>query len=167
MTDRLDRFRRAQDAGQAGFAAALAELRSGRKSGHWIWYIFPQLAGLGQSTITEFYSIQDAHEAVAYLRDAVLRDRLLAVTAAVAAHLTADRPVPLQHLMGSDVDAQKLVSSLTLFGHVAEALAATEDSGDFRELAELVRVVLEHAEAEGYPPCSFTLKKLRADRPRV
>jgi hypothetical protein len=64
--------------------------------------------------------------------------------------------------MGTEVDAMKLVSSLTLFGHVAETLAAREDGGAFRELADLARVVLEHAEADGYPPCSFTLKSLRA-----
>jgi len=163
VADRLDRFRRAQDAGQAGFAAALAELTSGRKSGHWIWYVFPQLAGLGQSSTTEYYSIQGRAEALEYLRDDVLRGRLLEATAVVAKHLTADRPVPLRQLMGSDVDARKLVSSLTLFKHIAGELVALEGRGgdDCRELAKLAHAVLARAESEGYPPCRFTLRQLR------
>src|SRR5690606_17445562 len=75
----LDRFHSAQDSPDAGFDAALRELQAGRKRGHWIWYILPQLAGLGMSGMSQRYAIRDAQEAVAYLQDPVLRDRLLAI----------------------------------------------------------------------------------------
>jgi uncharacterized protein (DUF1810 family) len=61
----LTRFRRAQDGGT--YERALAELRAGRKSGHWIWFIFPQIAGLGQSPTSRLYAIASLDEACAYL----------------------------------------------------------------------------------------------------
>ncbi len=79
----LDRFKRAQEQPVDGFDTALSELQAGRKRSHWIWYIFPQLAGLGHSSMAVRYGLLGTAEAAAYLRDPVLRERLLAVTNAV------------------------------------------------------------------------------------
>ncbi len=108
----LDRFRRAQDAPHAGFAEAFRELQAGRKTGHWIWYIFPQLAGLGRSSTAVYYGLAGSDEAAAYLRDPVLGDRLIAAAAIVRAHLAKPSPVRLEELMGSSIDALKLVSCM-------------------------------------------------------
>ncbi len=72
----LDRFRKAHDASRAGFAVALRELHEGRKTSHWIWYVFPQLAGLGQSPTAVHYGLAGPDEAADYLRDPVLGERL-------------------------------------------------------------------------------------------
>jgi uncharacterized protein (DUF1810 family) len=76
MSD-LARFREAQDAPHAGFTVALRELQAGRKTGHWIWYVFPQLAGLGRSSTAVYYGLAGAAEAADYLRDRVLGERLV------------------------------------------------------------------------------------------
>ena len=83
LVSHLERFTRAQDQPHSGFAAAFAELRAGRKTGHWIWYVFPQLAGLGTSEASQLYGIRDGAEAIAYLRDPVPRGRLLSAATAV------------------------------------------------------------------------------------
>ncbi len=96
------------------FATALAELRSGRKQSHWMWYVFPQIAGLGRSPTAIFYAIADAGEARAYLAHPLLGPRLIdAVAAAIAA------PGSAEAIFGT-VDAMKLRSSLTLFATVAD-----------------------------------------------
>ena len=154
MTDRLDRFVTAQNARHAGYDSALEEIRAGRKRSHWIWYVFPQLAGLGQSAAAQTYGIAGRDEALAYLRHPMLRDRLLEIAAAVAAHLRAG--VAVSTLMGSDIDAKKLVSSMTLF----HAAAAGVDA----EVAETARTILENAAAQGYPPCEFTRAALQHSR---
>src|SRR5262245_45334987 len=118
VTFDLDRFKRAQE-GPGGFAAALAELEAGRKRSHWIWYVFPQLAGLGQSAMAVRYGLQGVAEARAYLVDPELRDRLLRVTNAVLAQLQHESAPALADVMGSEIDALKLVSSMTLFREVA------------------------------------------------
>src|SRR5690242_17701483 len=84
MTDpyNLQRF---VDAQEPVFTRALAELKQGRKRGHWIWFIFPQLKGLGHSANSEFYGISGLPEAVAYLEHPVLGPRLLECTRAVNA----------------------------------------------------------------------------------
>src|SRR5262249_2413375 len=120
----LARFHAAQDAPDAGFAMALRELRAGRKMSHWIWYVFPQLEGLGRSARARHFGLADVGEAVAYLRDPVLGARLTEAVAAVHAHVGGPRPVPIGTLMGSEIDAVKLVSCLTLFRHAARTLAA-------------------------------------------
>jgi uncharacterized protein (DUF1810 family) len=80
----LSRFTIAQDADDAGFEQALREIRSGRKRGHWIWYVFPQLAGLGTSSMSQMYAIANSAEAADYLRDPILGPRLLEITIAVS-----------------------------------------------------------------------------------
>ncbi len=118
----LERFVTAQDSGGT-YQRALAELRAGRKTSHWMWFIFPQVAGLGLSAMAQRYAISGVAEARAYLGHPVLGPRLRACTAAVAAVTgsTADR------ILGP-VDAMKLRSCMTLF-----AAAGPEEAG-FREV---------------------------------
>jgi uncharacterized protein (DUF1810 family) len=155
---RLDRFKDAQADPGAGFESAVAELRAGRKQGHWIWYIFPQLSGLGISSFSQLYGIDGRAEATEYLQDQLLRSRLLTVTETVAERLREG--VPLRTLMGSSIDVQKLVSSLTLFGEVATELSASESSTDYESLSHLAAEVLAAAAREGVPHCRFTLAAL-------
>ncbi len=111
----LDRFHAAQGAGQPPvLERALAELRAGRKSSHWIWFVLPQLASLGRSPLARRYGIADLAEARAYLADPLLRQRLEAVIVVIAAQLSQPGQ-SLEQLMGSGIDAVKTVSSLTLF----------------------------------------------------
>jgi uncharacterized protein (DUF1810 family) len=154
---RVDRFRAAQDRPGTGFAAALREIRSGGKRGHWIWYVFPQLAGLGQSSMAREFAIGGEEEAVEFLRDEELRTRLLTMTAAVAQQLRAG--VTLRALMASEIDARKVVSSLTLFGAVARTLRAADENA-FAALAQAAEDVLATASAQGYPSCAYTLTRL-------
>ena len=148
----LQRFHEAQADGHADYETALAEIRGGRKTGHWIWYIFPQLAGLGRSAMAEKYAIRDLAEARDYLRDPLLRARYEEITAAVREQLA--RGIALQDLMGSRIDARKLVSSLTLFHAAAGSLAAEDNS--FEPLARLCDSVLHRAAAEDYSRCAHT-----------
>jgi uncharacterized protein (DUF1810 family) len=154
----LGRFKTAQNHQIAGFDAALAELRSGRKYGHWIWYVFPQLSGLGRSTTSQAFGLQGSAEAADYLRDPVLRARLITITRTVDEQLSTG--IPLEHLMGSALDAMKLVSSLTLFRHVAGRVHAAEPLEDYSTLARVADRILAAAETEGYPPCQRTLAYL-------
>jgi uncharacterized protein (DUF1810 family) len=156
----LDRFKNAQNASQGGIDGALAELRSGRKRGHWIWYIFPQLSGLGSSPMAERYAIADAEEATAYLRDAELAHRLLAATTAVAEQVM--KGVPLQRLMASEIDVLKLVSSLTLFECVARRLFEATGDETYQSIVFAAEDVLRAAEDQGVPRCRFTLQRLGA-----
>jgi uncharacterized protein (DUF1810 family) len=156
----LQRFKDAQSQRGSGFESALAEIQRGRKLGHWIWYVFPQLAGLGHSGMAQTYGIDGVAEAEAYLRDPLLRGRLLTITLAVAEQLRSG--VSLESLMNSSIDALKLVSSMTLFGHLAKRLQAAENLRDCASLARIADEVLVKADAEGYLPCAFTLDRLRA-----
>lgn len=108
----LDRFERAQD---GVHEVALAELRRGRKDTHWMWFVFPQLAGLGHSAMAVRYGISGAAEARAYLAHPVLGPRLLEVADAAA----TSRARSVDALMGG-IDAVKLRSSMTLFAAVAD-----------------------------------------------
>ena len=148
MTFDLDRFIRAQDGANA-FVHAIGELNAGAKRSHWIWFVFPQLAGLGSSPMAETYGLAGVDEATAYLRDQTLRDRLL--TAMNAVRL---QPVPLRTLMGSQIDALKLVSSMTLFREVGWRLKDDDIAGAADE-------ILRTAKREGYVECQYTLRALR------
>src|SRR5678816_4449444 len=133
---RLDRFHEAQADPHAGFAAALREIEAGQKRSHWIWYVFPQLAGLGASSTAVHYALADEAEATDYLRDPVLGDRLVQAAAAARRHLTGPGAVSVVLLMGSAIDALKLVSSMTLFGHPAEPLGRTRAAPGVAERPE-------------------------------
>lgn len=111
----LDRFHTAQSAGSpSAHDRALSELCAGRKHSHWIWYVLPQLIGLGRSALAQRYAIADLAEAHMYLADPLLRQRLEAVISVIDEQLSQPGQ-SLEHLMGSDLDAAKTVSSLTLF----------------------------------------------------
>jgi uncharacterized protein (DUF1810 family) len=109
----LDRFVTAQNAGGT-YRAALAEVRQGRKRSHWMWFVFPQLAGLGHSSMAQRYALGSLAEARAYLADPVLGPRLLEITGALL-ELNAGSA---EQILGP-IDAVKLRSSMTLF-HRAE-----------------------------------------------
>ena len=109
----LERFVRAQDAGGT-YADALAELRAGRKTGHWMWFVFPQIAGLGLSETSRRYAIASLDEARAYLAHPVLGARL---EESARALLELDGKTATEIL--GPVDAMKLRSSLTLFARAA------------------------------------------------
>lgn len=155
----LDRFKTAQARADSGFESALAEITSGRKRSHWIWYVFPQLSGLGSSHMSEMYALDGPGEGEEYLRDPLLAARLLAITTAAAGRVR--HGVPLATLMGSQTDVQKLVSSLTLFEQIARHLNTVEPAETYRLLAEAAGTVLEKAESEGVPRCAYTLGHLR------
>ncbi len=115
MTDPydLDRFVRAQ---HGAYARALAEVRAGRKRTHWMWFVFPQIAGLGTSETARHYALRSVDEAAAYLRHPTLGPRLAEIAeAALAANVRSARD-----LLGSPDDL-KLRSSATLFAAVAPA----------------------------------------------
>ena len=151
----LERFVTAQANGE--FDTALAEMRAGRKRSHWIWYVFPQIGGLGMSHMSQAYAIRDRDEAVAYLRHPVLAARLLDITTTVADQVRTG--VPVDRLMGSSIDAAKLVSSMTLFGRVARSLSRSP--GDpHAAFADLADEILTAAAAQGYPECGHTLNRL-------
>jgi uncharacterized protein (DUF1810 family) len=111
VPDGLERFVAAQD---NLYPAVLEELRRGRKTGHWMWFIFPQLRGLGSSEMSRFYGIASLAEARAYLADPVLGSRLRECASLV---LASDAPTA-ESIFGS-VDARKLRSSMTLFHRAA------------------------------------------------
>ena len=108
----LERFVEAQ---HGVFDGACAELRRGRKTGHWIWFIFPQIAGLGFSAMSQRYSIQSLDEARAYLEHPVLGTRLREVCEIV----NGIQGRSVHEIFGSP-DDMKLRSSMTLFAHAAE-----------------------------------------------
>jgi uncharacterized protein (DUF1810 family) len=157
----LERFKSAQNSPHAGFASALDEIRTGRKTGHWIWYVFPQISGLGSSGYSQSFAIQGEKEAVEFLQDSELRSRLLTIATAVADQLRTRKTTSLGALMGSDIDARKVVSSLTLFGHVAKTLYEVEGLDAYKAVADVADEVLAAAATEGYPPCAYTLRRLQ------
>jgi len=108
----LQRFVTAQ---QPIYAQALAELRAGRKRSHWMWFVFPQLAGLGRSPTAQYFAISGAPEAIAYLDHPLLGPRLCECTSAVLA-VSGRRRV---EIFGFP-DELKFRSSMTLFAAVAE-----------------------------------------------
>jgi uncharacterized protein (DUF1810 family) len=129
----LDRFVAAQ---ANSYDAALAEIARGAKRSHWMWYIFPQLAGLGRSEMAQFYAISSIDEARAYLAHPLLGRRLIACVAALQ-DLTG---TTAEAVFGS-VDAMKLRSSLTLFSVAGSdpmfAAALDRWFGEFRDEATL------------------------------
>lgn len=160
----LARFREAQDR-RPGFAQALAELRAGAKTGHWIWYVFPQLRGLGRSPMAERYGLDGLEEAAAYLDDPLLAERLAAATAAVRAHVAEpEHHARLDDVMGSEIDAIKLVSCLTLFSHVARAANVRRSRPALAALADDAEAILEAAGKQGYDRCTFTESRITAAR---
>ena len=108
----LDRFLQMQE---WQYPTALEEIKRGHKRSHWIWYIFPQLRGLGSSSNSYVYGISDGDEAKRYLEHPALSERLFEITAALLEH----KDKSAIEIMG-DIDALKLRSSMTLFASVSK-----------------------------------------------
>lgn len=117
-TKDLKRFLEAQ---QNSYTSALAEIKSGQKTGHWMWYIFPQLKGLGFSPTSEFYGVNGLEEAKDYLKHPILGARLKEISEALLELDTSDA----EQVMGSP-DHMKLRSSMTLFASVARSVPVFE-----------------------------------------
>lgn len=107
----LQRFLTAQD---RDYATALSEIQSGHKYSHWIWYIFPQIAGLGRSSTSKYYAIKDLNEAREYMAEPILRERLIRISEALLSLGNDDA----EDVMGWP-DDMKLRSSMTLFSVAA------------------------------------------------
>lgn len=137
----LSRFHTAQ---ATVFASALAELRRGEKTSHWMWFIFPQLKSLGRSATARHYGIEGLEEARAYLEDPVLNDRLIRAARAVLSH-----PEKTAVSILGPIDALKLRSSATLF-------RAAGGGPEFQAILDTFY--------EG-KPCSLTLEALDQDDP--
>ena len=131
----IERFIEAQE---KTYAAALAELRAGEKRGHWIWWVFPQMRGLGTSEYSVFYGIADEAEVMAYLSHPVLGARYRECVSDVHGHLCKRGVDPLA-LMGSEVDVMKLRSSLGLF---VKASGKDENFQEFRTQAQAILPLL-------------------------
>ncbi|MGN1409349.1 MAG: DUF1810 domain-containing protein [Eubacteriales bacterium] len=102
------------DAQYSSYDTALSEIKAGRKTSHWMWYIFPQLKGLGRSSTSEYYGLTGIEEAKAYMDDPVLSARLLEISNAVLIH----KDKSAEEIFGS-IDARKLRSCMTLFNIAA------------------------------------------------
>lgn len=114
-SDDLARFHSAQNSGTpTAFERALAELQAGQKRSHWIWFVLPQLRGLGRSSMAQRYGISGLAEARVYLADPLLRSRLESVISVIGKQLCVPGQ-SLELLMGGELDATKTISCLTLF----------------------------------------------------
>jgi uncharacterized protein (DUF1810 family) len=122
MEKNLDRFKEAQ---QHSYQEALSEIELGRKESHWMWYIFPQIQGLGFSSMAQYYAIEDLQEAKAYLQDEVLSSRLTEISKALLKH----KDKTARQILGSPDDL-KLKSCMTLFRQAAP------DNPVFQEVLE-------------------------------
>ncbi len=104
------RFVEAQEDSWVGYDKALAEIKRGKKVNHWIWYIFPQLRGLGHSRRSYYYGIADKAEAEAYLNHPILGPRLREISKELLVHVGK----PVTYIFG-DIDPAKVQSCMTLF----------------------------------------------------
>ena len=111
----LDRFIVAQSSENEGYNAALKQVQLSRKTGHWIWYIFPQLKGLGKSEASEFFGIDGTKEAKAYLDHSILGNRLIEISQALLA-LDTRNGFEIFHR-----DAKKVKSCMELFSSIDQS----------------------------------------------
>ena len=157
----LQRFHKAQK-GNPGYSQAFNELKQGRKTSHWIWYILPQLKLLGRSETAQYFGINNFKEACDYLRDPVLFKRYYDLVSLIELKL---KEVPVDHLMGNGGDAQKLSSSLTLFREAASYLKTRqgEPRHDFRGLENRCTNIFALIASQNYFPCEATLSELRKE----
>lgn len=137
----------------ASFDAALGELRAGQKKSHFIWYVFPILAGLRSSATSARFALKGPDAALEYLRHPVLGARLVDVIDAVHDHVV-NKGMALATLMADPVDAKKVVSCCTLFAPVA-AVAAQEDAA-LTKLSTQCEAILDAAAKQGIPRCELT-----------
>ena len=107
----------AQNASYDGYEQALGEIRRGRKVSHWIWYIFPQIRGLGHSSTAQYYALESLEEAKQYLEDLLLRERLIEISEALL-----EQEGNIEGIVGY-VDAMKVRSCMTLFSQADPEIA--------------------------------------------
>ena len=110
----IERFIKAQNADNT-YQRALEEMQRGHKTSHWIWFIFPQLKGLGHNRYSQYYGLADADETRTFLANSCLNKRLREITCTLLTHKDKN----IEQLMGSYVDALKLKSSMTLFDAIS------------------------------------------------
>ena len=120
------------------YDSALLELETGQKTSHWMWYIFPQMIGLGTSEMSIKYAITDESEAIGYLQNSLLFDHLAAVTKAIHRHVVVMNERVL-YILGSDIDVIKLKSSLRLFSPLAKQLGDQKFSEFIQHADEVLR----------------------------
>jgi uncharacterized protein (DUF1810 family) len=138
------------------FDQALSEINGGRKRSHWMWFMFPQIAGLGSSPTATAYAIRNRAEATAFLQDPTLGPAYRQLVDAVWRQVV-ERGVTVRNLFGRP-DDQKLVSSLTLFAGVAA------DLGDeWTALTAIANGILDCAAEMGLLRCTATQRFLAAD----
>ncbi|HET7003770.1 MAG TPA: DUF1810 domain-containing protein [Puia sp.] len=113
MDNSLKRF---TDAQENSYAAALSEIRLGKKKSHWMWFIFPQIAGLGFSETSRYYAIKDLQEAAGFLKHPVLGSRLIKIS-----HELLNLKINDAHRVFGSPDDLKLQSSMTLFSSLPDA----------------------------------------------
>ncbi len=144
------------------FEDAMAELRAGAKRTHWMWFVFPVLAGVSRSTTAVRFALPDVDAAAEYLRHPDLRARLVEAVKTVHDKVCVEA-ADVVTLMGGTVDAQKLVSCLSLFRSVARAAAAgADDLDDLAGLASHAHEIVEEAVRQGVPLCDVTEQALGA-----
>lgn len=163
LKSNLERFLLAQDGNSAdeflpSYSEALAELNAGQKESHWIWYIFPQLRGLGSSYYSTFYGLTDEEEALEYLNHPILGARYVECVDAVfqklcpssnsPSGLNGSKVTPLA-LMGSEVDVLKLKSSLQLFDKIcrAESSLYPIHSEFHNQIIDILQVIESHSQS--------------------
>ncbi len=134
------------------FDGALGEIEAGRKRSHWMWYIFPQVTGLGESPMSRRYAIDSVDEAKAFLMHPALGHNYRRIVAAVW-HQVVERGVAIHALFGSPDDA-KLVSSLTLFAGVARRLDLP--SPELATFLANADEILRAAATQGLTACTTT-----------
>ena len=137
------------------FVKALSEIEAGRKSSHWMWWIFPTAKGLGKSATAKEYAVESLDEAVACLAHPAFGDRYCRIVDAVWSQVVkGGTPV---RIMFRNPDDRKLVSSLTLFRRAAENLVQLQhpesDRRAFTLLVDQSTEILERAQGEGLDPC--------------
>lgn len=135
----LERFVQAQEK-DSSYERALAELKAGRKTGHWIWWVFPQLKGLGTSPNSTYYGLDDDAEAGAYLQHPILGQRYCDCVREVYMQLYGRNLTPLE-LMGNEVDLLKLRSSLELF--LRNGFAGKEIRGRIMMMVQMDKILTE------------------------
>ncbi len=156
----LDHFINAQKE-HGTYNQAYKELQNGAKTSHWIWYIFPQLKELGFSSTAKYYGIVDFKEACDYLQNAQLFENYQKITSLVLKQL--QNKIPIKILMGGNIDAQKLVSSLTLFRATASFLEKQDNkTHDHAGLVSCCDQIFEHLKNQGYVPCKKTLQLIES-----
>jgi uncharacterized protein (DUF1810 family) len=159
MTTRIDEvgvpeidLQRFIDAQHSGVDRAFGEIEAGRKASHWMWYVFPQVSGLGRSPTSRRYAIESVEEATAFLAHPVLGPRYRRMVDAVWQQVV-ESGVAISDLFGSSDDA-KLVSSLTLFAGVARQEGSPDP--DLKAFVAKAEEILEAAYGQRLDPCTTT-----------